>query len=122
MSYFAEISGSNNIVTRVIAAEQDFVNSIGGTWIQTSHHSSNLVSGSSLSLVRKNYAGIGFIYDESRDAFIGPKSFDSWILNEDTCQYEAPEPRPTDNKVYDWNEDNGAWEEDSNLVLEPGSR
>ena len=91
MSYFAEISGSNNIVTRVIAAEQDFVNSIGGTWIQTSPNRP----------LRKNYAGMDFTYDESRDAFIPPQPEPSasivngvsnstpYILNEDTCIWEV---------------------------------
>ena len=58
---------------------------------------------------RKNYAGIGFTYSEDRDAFISPKPFDSWILNEDTCQYEAPIDFPDDGVMYYWNEEAGDW-------------
>ena len=61
--------------------------------------------------IRKNYAGIGFTYDEERDAFIPPKPFTKWILNEDTCQWEAPIPYPDDDKFYVWNDNKGEWEE-----------
>jgi hypothetical protein len=60
---------------------------------------------------RKNYAGIGFTYDEYRDAFIPPKPFDSWLLNEDTCLWNAPVAYPTDGKLYTWNEDTISWVE-----------
>ena len=60
--------------------------------------------------IRKNYAGIGFTYDIDRDAFISPKPFDSWILDEQTCHWEAPTPYPTDGFTYDWNESELAWE------------
>jgi hypothetical protein len=60
---------------------------------------------------RKNYAGIGYTYDETRDAFIAPKPFSKWVLNEETCQWEAPIPYPTDGKVYVWNNNKGEWEE-----------
>jgi len=59
---------------------------------------------------RKNYAGIGYSYDEVRDAFIPPKPFDSWILNETTCLWEAPVEYPTDGQRYAWNEDLGTWD------------
>jgi len=59
--------------------------------------------------IRKNYAGIGFTYDETRDAFIPPKSYPSWILNEDTCRWEAPIPYPTDGLIYRWDEEAGDW-------------
>lgn len=59
---------------------------------------------------RKNYAGIGFTYDEQRDAFIAPKPFNKWILNEETCQWEAPIPYPTDGLLYVWNDNKGEWE------------
>ena len=59
---------------------------------------------------RKNYAGIGFNYDEERDAFIAPKPFNKWILNEETCQWEAPIPYPTDGLLYVWNDNKGEWE------------
>ena len=61
--------------------------------------------------IRKNYAGIGSTYDEERDAFIAPKPFDSWILNEETCQWEAPIPYPTDGLIYVWNNNKTEWEE-----------
>jgi|TARA_Y100000296_G_scaffold55073_1_gene63230 hypothetical protein len=60
---------------------------------------------------RKNYAGKGMTYDEDRDAFISKQSFNSWVLNEDTCQWEAPVAYPDDGKVYDWNEETTSWEE-----------
>jgi hypothetical protein len=60
--------------------------------------------------IRKNYAGIGFTYDENRDAFIGPKPYNSWILNEETCQWEAPVPMPEDENPYYWNEDTQTWD------------
>lgn len=107
MSHWAEID-ENNIVTRVLVgnnSEPDegeaFMNSLGGTWVKTSYNGT----------IRKNYAGIGYSYDSSRDAFIAPKPFDSWELDEDTCRWEAPVAYPTDGKMYVWNEDNTNWEE-----------
>ena len=107
MSHWAEID-ENNIVTRVLVgnnSEPDegeaFMNSLGGTWVKTSYNGT----------IRKNYAGIGYSYDAERDAFIAPKPFDSWILDEDTCRWEAPVAYPTDGKTYIWNEDNTNWEE-----------
>ena len=101
MSHFAEISGSNNIVTRVIVAEQDFINSIEGTWIQTSYNTRGGVhygdvSGSYVPdggvALRKNYAGIGYTYNSGSDAFISPQPEPSgsipYILNEDSCLWE----------------------------------
>ena len=86
MSHFAKLN--NNVVTEVIVAEQDFINSgaVGDSflWVQTSY------SGS----FRKNYAGVGFTYDKVRDAFIAPKPYPSWTLVEDTCQWEAPTAMP----------------------------
>jgi hypothetical protein len=61
--------------------------------------------------LRKNYAGIGFSYDPVRDAFIPPKPFDSWLLNEDTCLWSAPVPMPDDDKLYNWNEATQSWDE-----------
>ena len=77
------------------------MNSLGGTWENTSYNGN----------IRKNDAGIGYSYDSERDAFIPPKPFDSWTLNEETCRWEAPVPYPTDGKVYSWNEDITNWEE-----------
>ncbi len=92
MSHFAKVV--DGIVTQVIVAEPEFfdtfVDTSPGEWIQTSYntHAGQHPEGRPL---RKNYAGIGFTYDPVRDAFIPPKLDDSWVLNEDTCQWEAPE-------------------------------
>ena len=105
MSHFAKLN--NNVVTEVIVAEQDFINSgaVGDSflWVQTSY------SGS----FRKNYAGVGFIYEAGRDAFIAPKPYPSWTLVEDTCQWEAPTAMPNDGKAYAWDEDTTAWVENN---------
>lgn len=114
MSHFAKID-ENNTVTQVIVIEQDVVDTglFGdpGSWIQTSYNTSGGVHKLGGTPLRKNYAGIGYTYDVTRDAFIPPKSFDSWMLNEDTCWYEAPTPMPTDGKMYAWNEDTLSWVE-----------
>ena len=121
MAHFAEI-GLNNTVLRVVvvhnnelmdngveseAKGQEFCrNLFGGTWVQTSYNAN----------IRKNYAGEGFTYDSTRDAFIPPKPFASWVLNEDTCQWNSPVPYPTDvgtpeaPKRYVWNEEAQQWD------------
>ena len=76
-------------------------NLLGGTWKQTSY------SGN----IRKNYAGIGYTYDETLDAFIAPKPFNSWVLDEDKAQWKAPVDMPTDNKKYTWDEATTSWKE-----------
>lgn len=113
MSHWAEVD-ENNIVLRVLVGDNDdpngdegyqwLIDNLGGRWIKTSYNSN----------IRKNYAGIGFTYDEERDAFIPPKPYSKWILNEDTCQWEAPIPYPEDGKEYVWNENKGKWEEEVN--------
>jgi len=104
MSHFAKID-SNNIVQEVIVAEQDFINSgaVGDSflWIQTSYNKN----------FRKNFAGIGYTYDKTRDAFIPPQPYPSWILNEDTCLWECPVAYPDDGNVYNWNEETQTWDE-----------
>ena len=104
MSHFAEIN-SDNIVQRVIVAEQDFINSgaVGDSfnWVQTSYNGN----------FRKNYAGSGYTYDKAKDAFIAPQPYASWTLVEATCQWEAPTAYPTDDKMYTWDEDTTAWVE-----------
>ena len=101
MSHFAKLD--NNTVTEVIVAEQDFINSgaVGDSflWVQTSY------SGS----FRKNYAAVGYTYDKAKDAFIAPKPYPSWVLVEDTCQWEAPTAMPDDGEMYSWDEDTTAW-------------
>ena len=102
MSHFAKID-ENNIVTQVIVAEQDFIDSgaLGDSsnWIQTSYNNN----------IRKNYAGIGYTYDSVRDAFIPPQPYNSWVLNESTCLWEAPIAYPKDGNEYYWNEDTIEW-------------
>jgi hypothetical protein len=114
MSHFAQID-DNNIVTQVIVAEQDFIDSgaVGdpSKWIQTSYNTFAGQHRNGGTPLRKNYAGIGYVYDPNRDAFYSQKPFDSWILNEDTCQWEPPTPYPTDGKNYQWNELGMVWEE-----------
>ena len=104
MSHFAEID-NNNIVLRVLVGPnygdegQAFFEALGGTWVKTSYNGT----------IRKNYAGIGYTYDAARDAFIALKPFNSWLLNEDTCQWQAPIEYPTDGLMYEWDEELTDW-------------
>jgi hypothetical protein len=114
MSHFAQID-ENNIVTNVIVAEQDFIDSgaVGdpSKWIQTSYNTlagEHRLGGTPL---RKNYAGIGYTYHADIDAFVPPKSYASWVLNAEKGQYEPPTPMPTDGKTYSWDEDTTSWVE-----------
>jgi hypothetical protein len=117
MAHFAEI-GLNNTVLRVIVVSNnelldenhvereakgaDFCrNLFGGTWLQTSYNGS----------FRKNYAGVGYTYDSERDAFIPPKPYSKWVLNETTCLWDAPTQMPNDGKRYSWDDDAGNWVE-----------
>ena len=112
MSHFAQIDG-NNIVTQVIVIEQDVVNTglFGdpNSWIQTSYNTQGGVHTQGGTPLRKNYAGIGYTYDSTRDAFISPKPYNSWVLNETSCLYEAPTPMPNDGKIYSWDEETTSW-------------
>lgn len=112
MSHFAQID-SNNIVTQVLVIEQDVVDTglFGepSSFVQTSYNTHGGVHTLGGTPLRKNYAGIGYTYDSGRDAFIPPKPYNSWVLNEDTCLYEAPTPMPTDDKRYSWDEDTTSW-------------
>ena len=113
MSHFAQIDG-NNIVTQVLVIEQDVIDTglFGdpASWIQTSYNTNGGVHTLGGTPLRKNYAGIGYTYNASRDAFIPPKPFASWTLNEDTCQWEAPTPRPVEEgKIFVWNEETTSW-------------
>ena len=113
MAHFAKVE--NGVVTQVIVIDQDTLN-LGhwgdpSLWIQTSYNTQggkHLLGGTPL---RKNYAGIGFTYDANRDAFLPPRPFPSWVLDEDTCLWGAPTPMPTDGKMYNWNEDSKSWVE-----------
>ena len=115
MSHFAQID-ENNIVTQVLVIEQDVIDTglFGdpASWIQTSYNTYGGVHTLGGTPLRKNYAGIGYTYNASRDAFIPPKPFASWTLNEDTCLWEAPTPRPVEEgKIFVWNEETTSWVE-----------
>jgi len=101
--YWAKVN--NEIVVNIIIAEDSFfdtfVDDSAGTWLETKMDGS----------IRKNYAGIGFSYDATRDAFIPPKPYASWTLNETTCQWDCPVAMPDDDKLYNWNETDQTWDE-----------
>ena len=116
MAHFAKIE--NNVVTQVIVVdnkdcadasgvEKEYIGAafcerlLGGTWKQTSYNGS----------IRKNYAGVGYAFDAERDAFIPPKPYPSWLLNEDTCLWDAPVAMPNDGNRYTWDEATLAWVE-----------
>ena len=111
MSHYAKVL--NGIVQQVIVAEaeffQTFVDTSPGEWIQTSYNTYGGQHKNGGTPLRKNYAGIGFTYDRTKDAFIPPKPFASWTLNEDTCLWDAPTSMPTDGKFYDWDETTTSW-------------
>lgn len=100
---FAKVK--HGIVIDVMVADQEFMDNFidtsAGTWIETKEDGS----------IRKNYAGIGHTYDETRDAFIPPKPYPSWTLDEDTCLWEAPVAYPSDGNMYEWNETDQQWDE-----------
>ena len=108
MAHFAEID-ENNIVTRVLVVDDANENdgqtflaetcNLGGTWIKTSYNSK----------IRKNFASIGYKYDDKLDAFIEPKPFNSWLLNEVTCKWEPPIDYPQDGFIYIWDEPTLSW-------------
>jgi hypothetical protein len=110
MSHFAKVN--NGIVEQVIVAEPDFfqtfVDTSPGEWVQTSYNTYGGQHPEGRPL-RKNYAGIGYTYDRERDAFIPPKPFASWVLNEDTCLWDAPVPYPDDGGIYKWDEPTTSW-------------
>jgi len=128
MAHFAKVQ--NGVVTQVIVAEPEFfdtfVDTSPGKWIKTSYNirggvyydpatnqpaaDQSVINGDE-ARERKNYAGVGFTYDTERDAFIPPKPFDSWVLDEDSCLWQAPVPYPDDGKGYQWNEQTQSWDE-----------
>ena len=121
MSHFAKIE--NGIVTFVTVGrqeddgrEQELCERTGDTYRQTSyntrggvHYTDGVPSADQSKALRKNYAGIGYTFDEVRDAFIPPQPYPSWVLDEDTCLWEPPTPYPTDGNMYQWNEVTGEW-------------
>jgi len=123
MANFAEIN-SDKIVTRVLVTDNSMPNkgldwlvqNLGGTWIETSSNTQEGEEPLGAIPVRKNYAGIGMTYDSERDAFIYPKPFESWVLNENTCIWEAPTPMPSEG-FWEWHENLVQWSE-----IEPKQR
>ena len=108
MAHFAKIN-QQRVVTQVIVAEEDFIDTLPGTWIQTSYNTHGGVHLQGGTPLRKNYAGVGYTYDYAKDAFIPPRPFESWVLNENTCLWEAPTTKPEGN--YYWNEPTLSWKE-----------
>ena len=122
MAHFSKID-SNNIVVQVDVVDNEiavseqagvnFLRNLYGTndvWIQTSYNTNggeHMLGGTPL---RKNYGGVGFTYDETKDAFIPPKPYPSWNLNETTCLWEAPVPKPDAETPYQWNEETLSWD------------
>ena len=120
MGHYAKVV--DNIVTKVIVAEADyfdtFVDTSAGKWIQTSyntyggkHYNPETREEDDGTPLRKNFAGVGYTYDAEKDAFIPRKPFQSWVLDEDTCLWEAPIPYPDDGLNYIWNESITNWTE-----------
>ena len=112
MAHWAKVVDGK--VSQVIVAEADFFNtfvdSSPGQWLQTSYRTQGGQHPEGRPL-RKNYAGIGYTYDAVRDAFIPPQPFASWLLNDDTCLWEAPVAMPADGKAYEWDEATTSWKE-----------
>jgi hypothetical protein len=104
------LKDSNGIEQEAIGI--DFLTKLTGypVWKQTSYNTHGGVHSSGGTPLRKNHAGIGYTYDEDRDAFIPKKPYNSWILNEQTCNWEAPVARPTDGQRYNWNESTKSWD------------
>ena len=129
MAHFAKINSSNIVVQVIVVNDNELlvdgteseaqgINFLNATykvdnvnWKQTSYNTHSGVHSEGGTPLRKNYAGIGYTYDASKDAFIPPKPFNSWSLNETTCQWQAPVAYPDDNKKYRWNEDTTSWDE-----------
>lgn len=117
MAHFAQLDDNNIVINVIVVSNQQLIGEdgleheylgvkyceelLGGRWVQTSYNDR----------IRKNYAGIGFAYDASRDAFIPPQPFNSWLLNEETCRWDAPSPRPEDGRAYNWDESSLSWVE-----------
>ena len=113
MAHFAKVE--NGVVTQVIVIEKEVLD-LGhwgdpASWVQTSYNTQGGVHTLGGTPLRKNYAGVGYTYDSVRDAFIPPKPYVSWLLDEETCLWNAPTPMPTDGKMYTWDEATTSWVE-----------
>ena len=119
MAHFAKLNSENIVIHVSFVDNWNCVDSnsiekeeIGIAYLKSVHgDDTNWKQTSYNSRIRKNYAGIGYTYDRTKDAFIPPQPFASWILNETTCLWDSPTPYPTDNKKYLWNESTKAWEQ-----------
>jgi len=121
MAHFAKLNSNNEVIHVSVVDNWNITDgngheqeSIGVAYLQSVHGVQEGITWKQTSYnnnIRKNYAGIGMTYDAGRDAFIAPKPYASWILNETTCRWEAPVPYPTDNKFYTWNENTTSWDE-----------
>jgi hypothetical protein len=113
MAHYAKVL--NNKVVEVIVAEADFfdsfIDSTPGTWLSTSFNTRHNEHTNSGTVLRGNFAGIGYNYDSVNDVFYPPQDYPSWVLNETIWDWEAPTAYPDDGKVYEWNEDTTAWVE-----------
>jgi hypothetical protein len=115
MAHFAKLDENNIVVFVTVGRDEDngqedvLTARTGDVYKQTSYNTHGGVHALGGTPLRKNYAGIGYTYDISRDAFISPKPFNSWVLNEDTCLWEAPIPMPTNGKMYRWDEATVSW-------------
>ena len=107
MAHFAKIE--NDKVVWVVVAEQDFIDRQPGEWVQTSYNTYGGVHTMGKTPLRKNFAGLNYIYDRVRDAFYSPQPYPSWLLNETTCEWNAPTSMPDDGKGYIWDEENTSW-------------
>lgn len=123
MTHFAKLNEQNIVIFVTVGRDEDdgkedeLSARTGDVYKQTSyntyggvHYTNGAPSENQSKAVRKNYAGIGYTYDHQRDAFIPPQPFASWTLNENTCLWEPPVPKPDDNNVYSWNEQNQKWD------------
>ena len=112
MAHYAKVN--NGLVEQVIVAEAEFfdtfVDSSPGAWIQTSYNTHGGVHSDGGTPLRKNYAGVGMIYDATRDAFYAPQPYPSWTLNDTSCIWEAPTAHPADGERYVWNESTTSWD------------
>lgn len=107
MAHWAELD-SNNLVTRITVGDNNeadegyqwLIDNLGGTWIKTSYNGT----------IRKNFAGVGYKYDADLDAFIAPQPYASWLLNQDSCKWEAPVSYPIDGLTYQWDESSLSWQ------------
>jgi hypothetical protein len=118
MAHFAEIDESNTVVRVLVVPDaqegrgQEYLADdlgLGGTWKKTSYNTQGGVHALGGTPYRKNYAGIGYTFDAAKDAFIAPKPYASWVLDEATCNWEAPVAMPTDDKMYRWDEETTNW-------------